>query len=93
MSDWDSQGKTCPTQLVQLTFGLEVSFSFPWNKGMVDVHLFRPKDRSQPGTISFNYEFNYQDIDSFLKNLDDSDQVYKKFIDLLQSLGVKGVSR
>ena len=70
-----------------------VSFSFPWNKGMVDVHLFRPKDRSQPGTISFNYEFNYQDIDSFLKNLDDSDQVYKKFIDLLQSLGVKGVSR
>jgi hypothetical protein len=68
-----------------------ITFFFPWHKGIIEVRLPRTKDSSQPRKINFNYEFMYQDIDSFLKNLDDIDQVYKKFIDLLQRLEIGGL--
>lgn len=65
-----------------------IAFTFPWSGGMVEVRIRKPKERTQPGEINFNYEFKYEGMDSFLKNLDDTGQVYKKFNDLLVSLGV-----
>jgi len=67
-----------------------VFFSYPWNNGIVEAQLPKPKDRSKLGTINFNYEFKYQDIDSFLANLDDFGKVYASFKSFLKSLGVEG---
>jgi len=65
-------------------------FSYPWKNGIVEVQLPKPKDRSKLGTINFNYEFKYKDIDGFLANLDDFGKVYATFKSLLKSLGIEG---
>ncbi len=65
------------------------SFSYPFNKGIVEINLPKLKDRSKPGTVNFNYEFKYENISNFIANLDDLPIVYKKFCELLESLKVR----
>jgi len=65
-----------------------LTFSAPWHKGVIEVQLPKPKERTQPGTMNLNYEFPYEGIDSFLANLDDIGLVWAKFRSILDWVGV-----
>ncbi len=65
------------------------SLSYPLNKGTIEINLPKIKDRSKPGGINFNYEFNYEDIDQFLGNLDDLPLVLEKFNTLINMLNIR----
>lgn len=65
-------------------------FSYPWQNGIVEVQLPKPKERSKLGTINFNYEFKFKDIETFLANLDDFGRLYASFKTFLKSLGIEG---
>jgi hypothetical protein len=75
------------TSSEDLRVGMTVSM--PWHKGSAEIQLPKPRDRSQPGAINFNYEFQYADIDSFLANLDDAGLVHERFRQILNALGVE----
>lgn len=68
---------------------VSIFFSFCWKNGMIEIRLPKPKELTKPGEFNFNYEFKYQDIDNFLANLEDFEQVYDKFDNLLESLNVE----
>ena len=67
---------------------LGLTLSFPWNKGILEVNLPKNKDCSEPGAINFNYEFKYENMDSFIKNLDDLEIIYDKFNNILDKLSI-----
>ncbi|MCG3112567.1 MAG: hypothetical protein MCM46_12200 [Candidatus Manganitrophus sp. SB1] len=66
-----------------------LSFSFPWKEGMIEVQVTKLKDRSQPAAMTFNYEFRYKDIDSFLRNLDLFPEILVRFKQLCGGLGME----
>ena len=66
-----------------------IEFTFPWKNGMIAVQVSKPRDRKKPGKLQLNYEFWDKNLDVLLKNLDDFDQLYTKFIDLLHSWSVE----
>ena len=66
-----------------------IAFTYPWKKGEIKIQLTKPKENTKPCSINFNYEFKYDDIENFLNNLEDVDEAFEKFTDLLSSIGVK----
>ena len=65
------------------------SLSYPWNKGTIEINLPKIKDRSKPGGINLNYEFNYVNVDQFLGNLDDLPLVLEKLDTLIDTLNIR----
>jgi hypothetical protein len=66
-----------------------VVFNFAWYNGIVEVQILKPKSRQESAKLNFNYEFEFKDIDSFLRNLDDYDKVYARFDDLVDLLSIR----
>ena len=73
----------------KLTVG--VIFSFPWENGIVQVQIPKPKDRAKRCAVNFNYEFKFSDMDTFLKNLNDTGKAHKKFIRFLKLMGLENI--
>ena len=66
-----------------------LTLSYPWNNGIIEINLPKAKERLKPGEINFNYEFNYKNIDDFIKRLDDLPLVYEKFINFIESFDIR----
>jgi len=60
----------------------------PWNDGQIEIQINKPKEGLKDGEINFNFEFFYEDIDSFIGKLDEADKAYKLFNDILKKLKV-----
>lgn len=60
----------------------------PWNDGQIEIQINKPKKGLKDGEINFNFEFFYENIDSFIGKLDEADKAYKLFNDILKKLKV-----
>ncbi len=60
-----------------------------WNGDKIEIRINKPKEGLEKGEINFNYEYNYEDIDSFINKLYKTNNVYKKFNEILKLLKVK----
>ena len=67
------------------------TFSFPFENGTIETQITKPKELDKPARINFNYEYEYQDIDSFMKHLGTAPIVFKKFLEMLRLLEVETV--
>ena len=62
--------------------------NFPWNEDKVELRIDKPKSIQGTGGLNFNFEFIYENIDSFIGKLDEADRVYQKFNEILKKLNV-----
>jgi len=63
--------------------------NFFWNKDQIEFRVDKPKEGLMGGDINFNFEFKYENINSFISKLDDTDKVYKRFKEILKNLKVE----
>lgn len=70
--------------------GFESSFKleYPCENGRAMLSIQNVRINKMIKNVNFNYEFNYKDIDSFLKNLDLVSLLYGKFKSILKKIGV-----
>ena len=64
-------------------------FGAPWHNGTMEFRIVKHKASTGRAEANFNYEFGYEDIDSFLANLDDIQLVRARFESILKQLGVE----
>lgn len=67
----------------------DIRIKLPWNDGKIEIRKSKDPIDKLKGAFNFNYEFKYEDIDSFMNKLDDVSVAYKKCADILESLGVE----
>ena len=63
--------------------------SYPWKNGLIELNLPKSKERSKPGGINFNYEFQYNDINTFIGNIDDLPLIYDEFNNIIDALKIR----
>lgn len=71
----------------QIQFDSKIKFSMNNGNGQISVAK-HPKELKK-GAIFFNFEFIYEDIDSFVKRLDEADKFYDFFKEMLVKLKVE----
>jgi hypothetical protein len=71
----------------QIQFDSKIRFPLNNGKGQVDVAK-HPKEQKK-GVITFNFEFIYEDINSFMMKLDEADNFYDFFKEMLVKLRVE----
>lgn len=71
----------------QIQFDSKIKFPMNNGKGQIDVAK-HPKDQKK-GAITFNFEFIYEDIDSFMMRLDEADKYFDIFKEMLVKLKVE----
>jgi len=65
------------------------TFTYPFEDGYIEVQIIKPKERNKPARVNFNYEFPYNDINSFMKYLDKGPIIYEQLLEMLAHLGVE----
>ena len=63
--------------------------TFPWNDDQLELRIDKPKKDLNISNLNFNFEFTYENIDSFIGKLDKVDKVYMKFKEILLKLNVE----
>lgn len=63
--------------------------TFPWNDDQLELRIDKPKKDLNISNLNFNFEFTYENIDSFIGKLDKVDKVYMKFKEILRKLNVE----
>jgi len=63
--------------------------TFPWNDDQLELRIDKPKKDLNISNLNFNFEFTYENIDSFIGKLDKVDRVYMKFKEILRKLNVE----
>ncbi len=63
--------------------------TFPWNDDQLELRIEKPKKELNISSVTFNFEFIYENIDNFIGKLDGVDKVYKKFKEVLRKLNVE----
>lgn len=63
--------------------------NFPWNDNQLELRIDKPKKDLNISNLNFNFEFTYENIDSFIGKLDEVDKVYMKFKEILRKLNVE----
>jgi len=71
----------------QIQFDSKIRFPLDNGKGQIGVAK-HPKDQKK-GVITFNFEFIYEDIDSFMVRLDEADKFFNFFKEMLVKLKVE----
>jgi len=59
-----------------------------YRNGFIEAQITKPKDQPSAGLLNLNYEFKFQDIDSFIANLEDGEVLYLELQRILGELGV-----
>jgi hypothetical protein len=67
----------------------ESKIGFPLDNGQGQINVSNPKKKQNIKNVNFNFEFNYEDIDSFIMKLDEADRFFDIFIEMLVKLKVK----
>jgi len=57
--------------------------------GLIEVQIAKPKDGSPVALFNLNYEFKYEEIGTFMANLDDAEALYHESQRILLALGVE----
>ncbi|MBW1614417.1 MAG: hypothetical protein JRJ57_10705 [Deltaproteobacteria bacterium] len=63
--------------------------TFPWNDDQLELRIDKPKKDLNISNLNFNFEFTYENIDSFIGKLGKVDKVYMKFKEILRKLNVE----
>jgi hypothetical protein len=86
----DSQKFETYLNIVGARFSTRIKFPCDRNQeDEIELRVDKPEKSSAIGILNFNCEFLYEDIDSFVKKLDEVNRVYKKFKQILKKLGVE----
>jgi len=56
------------------------------NEDQIELRVDKSKKHQEKAMLNFNFEFTYDDIDSFIGKLDEVDGVYKIFKEILKKL-------
>lgn len=60
--------------------------NYPLNEDQIELRVDKSKKHQEKAMLNFNFEFIYDDIDSFLSRLDKVDGIYKIFKEILKKL-------
>jgi hypothetical protein len=60
--------------------------NYPLNEDRIELRVDKSKKHQEKAMLSFNFEFTYDNIDSFISKLDEVDGVYKVFKEMLKKL-------
>jgi hypothetical protein len=67
----------------------ESKINFPLDNGQGQINVSKPKKMQNIGIANFNFEFGYEDIDSFMTRLDEAERFFEFFKEMLVKLKVK----
>jgi len=60
--------------------------NYPLKEDQIELRVDKSKKHQEKAMLNFNFEFTYDDIDSFIGKLDEVDGVYKIFKEILKKL-------
>ncbi len=74
---------------IKNTIQFESKINFPLDNGQGQLNVSKPKKVKDTGIANFNFEFGYEDIDSFMTRLDEAERFFEFYEDMLVKLKVK----